>query len=84
MDAANTERFVRRFLDGMAYEAARTAPPDGFPRFPSIPSGRYRDPAFLEAERQALWKRTWLYACHTDEIREPGSFMLWNKTGRHC
>ena len=81
MDAANTERFVRRFLDGMEYEAARTAPPEAFPRFPPIPGGRYRDPDFLAAERAALWKRTWLYACHTDEIREPGSFMLWKLTG---
>jgi phenylpropionate dioxygenase-like ring-hydroxylating dioxygenase large terminal subunit len=81
MDAAKIERFVRRFLDGMEYEAARAAPPEGFPRFPSIPSGRYKDPEFLAAEREALWKRTWLYACHTDELREPGSFLLWNKTG---
>ena len=55
--------------------------PRDFPRFPPIPGGRYRDPAFLEAERAALWKRTWLYACHTDEIREPGDFLLWKKTG---
>ena len=76
MDAATTERFVRRFLDAMEYEAARTGPPEGFPRFPPIPGGRYRDPDFLAAEREALWKRTWLYACHADEIREPGSFLL--------
>lgn len=81
MDAAHTERFVRRFLDAMEYEAARTAPPEGFPRFPPIPGGRYRDPDFLAAEREALWKRTWLYACHTDEIPEPGDFMLWKITG---
>lgn len=81
MDAAATERFVRRFLDGMEYEAQRTAPPEGFPRFPSIPGGRYTDPHFLEAERQALWKRSWLYACHADELPDPGSFMLWKKTG---
>ena len=51
MDAATTERFVRRFLEGMQYEADRTAPPEGFPKFPPIPGGRYSDPAFLEAER---------------------------------
>jgi phenylpropionate dioxygenase-like ring-hydroxylating dioxygenase large terminal subunit len=51
------------------------------PAFPVFPAGAIATPLFLEAERQALWKRTWLYACHTDEIREPGSFMLWNKTG---
>jgi hypothetical protein len=49
MDAVATERFVRRFLDGMQYEASREGPPDGFPRFPPIPGGRYNDPAFFEA-----------------------------------
>jgi phenylpropionate dioxygenase-like ring-hydroxylating dioxygenase large terminal subunit len=81
MDAAYTERFVRRFLDGMQYEADRTAPPDGFPRLPQVPGARYNDPGFLAAERRALWQRTWLYACHADELPDPGSFMLWNKTG---
>jgi phenylpropionate dioxygenase-like ring-hydroxylating dioxygenase large terminal subunit len=81
MDAAYTERFVRRFLDGMQYEAERTAPPEGFPRLPQVPGARYNDPAFLQAERRALWQRTWLYACHLDELPGPGSFMLWNKTG---
>jgi len=80
MDAATTERFVKRFLDGMQFEAERTTPPEGFPKFPSIPGGRYRDPGFLEAERQALWTRTWLYACHADEIPDAGSFMLWTRT----
>ena len=74
MDAATTERFVKRFLEGMQFETDRTAPPEGFPKFPSIPGGRYRDPTFLEAERQALWKRTWLYACHVDELPDAGQF----------
>ena len=81
MDAQTTERFVTRFIDGMKYEAERTAPPEGFPKLPRIAGGRYNDPVFLEAERQALWKRTWLYACHSDELPQPGSFMLWQKTG---
>lgn len=81
MDPVASDRFVRRFLDGMQYEAGRTAPPDGFPRFPPIPGGRYTDAGFLDAETRALWKRTWLYACHADELPDPGSFMLWNKTG---
>jgi phenylpropionate dioxygenase-like ring-hydroxylating dioxygenase large terminal subunit len=81
MDAAATERFVRRFLDGMEYEASREGPPAGFPAFPPIPGGRYNDPDFYAAEIAGLWKRTWLYACHVDELPEPGSFMLWTKTG---
>ena len=81
MDAQLTERFVTRFIDGMKYEAERTAPPDGFPKLPRIPGGRYNERDFLDAERRGLWKRTWLYACHVDELPQPGSFMLWEKTG---
>jgi phenylpropionate dioxygenase-like ring-hydroxylating dioxygenase large terminal subunit len=81
MDVAATELFVRRFTEGMQYESTREGPPDGFPRLPPIPGARYTDPGFLEAERQGMWKRSWLYACHADEIAEPGSFLLWTKTG---
>ncbi|HJS90608.1 MAG TPA: aromatic ring-hydroxylating dioxygenase subunit alpha [Steroidobacteraceae bacterium] len=77
MDAAT----VQRFLDGMKYEAERTAPPEAFPRLPDIPAGRYVDPAFLALERQYLWQRSWLYACHLDELPTPGSFLLLRKTG---
>ncbi len=72
---------VQRFLEGMKYEAARTSPPEGFPRFPDIPAGRYVDPDFLRLERDYLWRRSWLYACHLDELPEPGSFIVWRKTG---
>jgi phenylpropionate dioxygenase-like ring-hydroxylating dioxygenase large terminal subunit len=72
---------VQRFLDGMKYEAERTAPPEDFPSLPDIPGGRYVDPAFLALERQYLWQRSWLYACHIDELPTPGSFLLLRKTG---
>lgn len=65
----------------MKYEAERTAPPEGFPHLPDIPAGRYVDPAFLALEREFLWRRSWLYACHIDELPEPGSFLLWRKSG---
>jgi phenylpropionate dioxygenase-like ring-hydroxylating dioxygenase large terminal subunit len=77
MDAAT----VQRFLAGMKYEAERTAPPPGFPHLPDIPAGRYVDPAFLALEREHLWRRSWLYACHMDELPAPGSYLLWRKTG---
>ena len=66
---------------GMAYEFARTAPPEGFPALPPIPGGRYTDPAFLALEERHLWKASWLYACHIDEIPEPGHFILFKRTG---
>jgi phenylpropionate dioxygenase-like ring-hydroxylating dioxygenase large terminal subunit len=74
-------RTVQRFLDGMKHEAERAAPPPGFPKLPDIPAGRYVDPDFLELERQHLWRRSWLYACHMDELPQPGSYLLWKKSG---
>jgi phenylpropionate dioxygenase-like ring-hydroxylating dioxygenase large terminal subunit len=72
---------VKRFLSGMQYEAERTAPPEGFPKFPDVPAGRYIDPEFLALEREHLWRKSWLYACHIDELPERGSYLLWKKTG---
>ncbi len=72
---------VQRFLDGMKYEAERTAPPPDFPQLPDIPSGRYTDPEFLALERAHVWKRSWLYAGHMDELPKVGSFLFTRKTG---
>ena len=65
----------------MRFETERTAPPDGFPKLPLIPGGRYTDPDFLALEQQHLWRKSWLYACHADEVPEPGSFYLFKRTG---
>ena len=72
---------VERIKEGMQYEFDRTAPPEGFPALPPIPGGRYTDPQFLALEQQHLWKASWLYACHIDEIPEPGHFLLFRRTG---
>jgi phenylpropionate dioxygenase-like ring-hydroxylating dioxygenase large terminal subunit len=71
----------RSLYDGMKHEQDREGPPLGFPELPLIPGGRYTDPAFLELELQYLWKRSWLYALHVDELPRPGSYRLWRKTG---
>ena len=44
MDSATIERI----REGMAFEASRKGPPDGFPRLPDIPAGRYVDPGYLK------------------------------------
>jgi phenylpropionate dioxygenase-like ring-hydroxylating dioxygenase large terminal subunit len=65
----------------MKYESERLGPPTGFPNLPDIPAGRYTDPEFLALEREHLWRTSWLYACHIDELPERGSYLLWKKTG---
>lgn len=72
---------VERLLSGMRYESERTAPPDGFPQLPLIPGGRYTDPEFMALEQEHLWRKSWLYACHRDEVPEAGSFFLFRRTG---
>ena len=77
MDVAATERI----REGMQFEAARTAPPDGFPKLTDIPAGRYVDDAFLSLEEHGMWKRSWLYAGHDDQLPEPGSWFLTRNSG---
>lgn len=77
MDAA----YIARYKERSAYEVARTEPPDGFPKLPGIPLGRYTDPAFYALEREHLWRRTWLYALHTSELPERGSYKLCDIAG---
>ena len=66
----------------MEFEAARTEPPQGFPALPDIPAGRYTDPRFFELEQQYIWRKSWLFAAHSDELPEPGSFLLWDNAGQ--
>ncbi len=75
------EAEAQRIKDGMAYESQRDGPPEGFPALPIIASGRYTDPDFLALEEKHLWKKSWLYACHMDEISSPGDYLLWNRLG---
>jgi phenylpropionate dioxygenase-like ring-hydroxylating dioxygenase large terminal subunit len=77
MDAATVEHLK----DAMRREAERIAPPEGFPALPLIPGRRYTDPSFLALEDGHLWRKSWLYACHIDELPDAGSFQLFKRTG---
>ena len=77
MDAATIDVLKGR----MEAEAARTAPPEGFPRMPAIPTGRYTDPGFFALEREHFWSKCWLLAAHKDELPEVGAYRLWDRLG---
>lgn len=64
------------------YETDRKSPPEGFPQFPDLPGKRYTDPRFYDLEKQHLWRKSWLFAGHLDEIPEPGCFKLWETAGQ--
>jgi phenylpropionate dioxygenase-like ring-hydroxylating dioxygenase large terminal subunit len=73
--------YIARFEERSAYELARTGPPEGFPKLPDLPLGRYTDESFFELEQQFLWKRSWLYAAHDSELRDPGAYKLCDIAG---
>ena len=77
MDAATADR-IKQAMD---YERGRKAPPEGFPALPDIPGSRYTDPEFLGLERERMWRRAWLYAGHSDQLPEPGSWFLTRNPG---
>ena len=66
----------------MEWEAARTRPPEGFPPLPDLPAGRYTSQEYYDLEQQHIWKKSWLFAAHLDEVPEPGSFMQWDNAGQ--
>jgi phenylpropionate dioxygenase-like ring-hydroxylating dioxygenase large terminal subunit len=66
---------------GLDQERPVARPPDGFQSLPRIPAGRYTDPDFLALEKERLWDRSWLYACHSDQLPAQGSFVTWEKRG---
>lgn len=76
-----TAEEIRTLRALMDYEAARTAPPRGFPALPDIPAGRYTDPRFFQLEQDHLWRKSWLLAAHSDELPAPGSFLTWDHAG---
>ena len=40
-----------------------------------VPKGRYLDPEFLQLEKERLFPKVWLNACHLQEIESVGSFV---------
>ena len=72
------EALVERLKQEIQYEFSREGPPEGFPKFPDIPAGRYRDAGFFDLEMTHFWPRVWLFATRQEELPEPGSYQLWD------
>ncbi|PRF45844.1 aromatic ring-hydroxylating oxygenase subunit alpha [Burkholderia multivorans] len=75
------EKKIAEIKAGIEFEANRKAPPDGFPALPLIPARRYTDPHFYDLELKHVWRKSWLYAIHGDEVPEPGSYLRWDRMG---
>jgi phenylpropionate dioxygenase-like ring-hydroxylating dioxygenase large terminal subunit len=57
--------------------AAPAAPEDGF----SLPSWIYRDPDFFEAEKQAVFRRSWQLVCHLNDLPRAGDWQTLELLG---
>ena len=75
------DQYLARFRERSAYEAARTGPPEGFPKLSDLPLGRYTDTTFRALEDEHLFKRMWLYAAHDSELPTAGSYALRDIAG---
>lgn len=73
------EALVDRLVAEMEREMARTGPPDDFPAFPEIPSGRYTSAEFFDLEQQHLWTNSWICAGREEDLPENGSYFLFDE-----
>lgn len=80
MEAAEIAR-VKREFDKEFDRFKKQQHPTDFPPLPDLPAGRYTDPEFFAAEQRHIWSKSWLFACHADQIPEPGSYKLWRDSG---
>ncbi len=75
------DALVGRLIDEMTYEMDRTRPPDGFPAFHDIPSGRYTSPTFYQLEQEVLFRRSWIVAGRVEDLPDIGSYFLFDELG---
>lgn len=60
----------------LAAEQERSEVPEGYPKLPDLPLGRYNDPDLYRAELETVWRRSWLFAGHESEVPEVGSYRV--------
>jgi len=75
------DELIRRIEAQLAEESERRAPPPEWPVLPDLPVGRYTDPELARLEADVLFRRTWVYAGHESELPEPGSYLVFDRTG---
>jgi len=74
-------KLVERLIQDMDYEINRVGPPEGFPTFPDVPSGRYTSQEFFDLETDILFKKSWIIAGRVEDLPEQGSYFLFEELG---
>lgn len=67
---------IKNLKARMAWEQQRDGPPEGFPALPPLAPGRYTSQEFFDLEKMHLWSKVWLYAGHSSQLPEAGSYLL--------
>jgi len=76
-----SEALVAHLIDEMKYELDRVGPPEGFPEFHDVPSGRYTSHEFYDLEQETLFKKSWIIAGRVEDLPEAGSYFLFDELG---
>lgn len=75
------EALIDQIKADMVYEWEREAPPEGFPKFPDIPTERHTTDEFHDLEQAHLWTKTWVMAGRVEDIPEPGDYFQFKDLG---
>ncbi|MDP2121178.1 MAG: aromatic ring-hydroxylating dioxygenase subunit alpha [Hoeflea sp.] len=49
-----------------------------------LPGWTYHSPAFLELEKQELFRKHWQIACHVSDLPEPGDYLAFDMCGERA
>jgi len=72
---------VERLKAEIDYEFERSGYPEGFPKFPDLPAGRYTEELFYDLEQKYMWPKVWLYTGRGEDLPEPGGYRVWDYSG---
>lgn len=75
------QQLLDKIKADMAYEFARTAPPEGFPKFHDIPVERHTSDEFWELEQEHVWGKVWAMAGRVEDIPNPGDYFVFKDLG---
>ena len=66
------QSLIDRIKEDMRYEFARTAPPEGFPKFHDISVERHTSKEFFETEEEHVFGKSWVIAGRAEDVAGPG------------
>ncbi len=75
------DRLIDKIEADMAYEFARTAPPERFPAFHDISTERHTSTEFHDLEHEHLWPHTWVIAGRVEDVANPGDYFTFDDLG---